>query len=59
MKLWEGTPKQIFNAKTLTTNYLKGEKKINIPKKRRIGNGKYLELIGASKQLKDVNLYSH
>ena len=55
--VWEGTPKQIFNATTLTTKYLKGEKEINIPKKRRIGNGKHLELIGASgNNLKDVNL---
>ena len=38
--VWEGTPKQILNATTLTTKYLKGEKEIKIPKKRRIGNGK-------------------
>ena len=55
--VWEGTPKEIFNAKTLTTKYLKGEKEIKIPEKRRIGNGKDLKLIGASgNNLKDVNL---
>ena len=55
--VWEGTPKQILNATTLTTKYLKGEKEIKIPKKRRIGNGKNLKLIGASgNNLKDVNL---
>ena len=55
--VWEGTPKQILNATTLTTKYLKGEKEIKIPKKRRIGNGKNLQLIGASgNNLKDVNL---
>ena len=55
--VWEGTPKQILNATTLTTKYLKGEKEIKIPEKRRIGNGKNLELIGASgNNLKDVNL---
>ena len=30
--VWEGTPKQILNATTLTTKYLKGEKEIIIPK---------------------------
>ena len=55
--VWEGTPKQILNATTLTTKYLKGEKEIKIPKKRRIGNGKNLQLIGASgNNLKYVNL---
>ena len=55
--VWEGTPKEIFNATTLTTKYLKGEKEIKIPEKRRIGNGKVLKLIGASgNNLKDVNL---
>ena len=55
--VWEGTPKQILNATTLTTKYLKGEKEIIIPKKRRIGNGKKLELKGASgNNLKHVNL---
>ncbi|MFL2563695.1 MAG: excinuclease ABC subunit UvrA [Flavobacteriales bacterium] len=55
--VWQGTPKQILNATTLTTKYLKGEKEIKLPKKRRIGNGKNLELIGASgNNLKHVNL---
>ena len=55
--VWEGTPKEIFNATTLTTKYLKGEKEIKIPEKRRIGKGKVLKLLGASgNNLKDVNL---
>ena len=55
--VWDGTPKQIYNAKTLTTEYLKGEKEIKVPEKRRAGNGKNLQLIGASgNNLKDVNL---
>ena len=54
------TTKQILNATTLTTKYLKGEKEIKIPKKRRIGNGKNLQLIGASgNNLKHVNLLQH
>lgn len=55
--VWKGTPKEILKAKTLTTKYLKGEKQIEIPKIRRIGNGKTLQLIGASgNNLKHVNL---
>jgi len=57
---------QIINATTvdkmmatesLTTQYLKGIKKIEIPKERRKGNGNVLELIGASgHNLKNVDL---
>ena len=55
--VWMGTPKEILNAKTLTTKYLKGEKQIEIPKVRRIGNGKNIQLIGATgNNLKHVNL---
>ena len=55
--VWKGTPKEILKAKTLTTKYLKGEKQIEIPKTRRIGNGKKLQLIGATgNNLKHVNL---
>ena len=55
--VWEGSPKQITNATTITTKYLKNEIEIKIPKNRRIGNGKNLQLIGASgNNLKNVNL---
>ena len=55
--VWEGIPKQILNATTLTTKYLKGEKEIKVPKKRRLNTGKKLQIIGASgNNLKDVNL---
>lgn len=57
---------QILNATTvdklmatdsLTTQYLKGIKTIAIPKERRKGNGKYLEVLGATgHNLKNVNL---
>jgi excinuclease ABC subunit A len=57
---------QILNATTvdkllvtdsLTTQYLKGIKRIEIPKERRKGNGKFLELTGATgHNLKNVNL---
>ncbi|MBV8389695.1 MAG: excinuclease ABC subunit UvrA [Mucilaginibacter sp.] len=40
----QGTPKQLMAEHTLTTSYLNGEKQIEIPKKRRAGNGKILSL---------------
>ena len=40
----QGTPKQLMAEHTLTTSYLNGEKQIEIPKKRRSGNGKILSL---------------
>ena len=43
----KGTPKQIKNENTLTALYLNGNKEIEIPKKRRKGNGKFLKLTGA------------
>lgn len=57
---------QILNATTvdkllatdsLTTQYLKGIKNIEIPKERRKGNGKFLEVIGATgHNLQNVSL---
>ncbi len=42
---------------SLTAQYLKNQKKIEIPEIRRKGNGKFIELIGASgNNLKNVNL---
>jgi len=42
---------------SLTVQYLKNQKKIEIPESRRKGNGKFIELIGASgNNLKNVNL---
>ena len=44
-------------AESLTLDYLKGKKRILISGERRKGNGKFLELIGASgNNLKNVNL---
>jgi excinuclease ABC subunit A len=44
-----------FNS--LTIDYIKNKKKIEVPEKRRKGNGKFLELTGASgNNLKNVNL---
>ncbi len=53
----EGTPKEIEKHNTLTADYLSGKKKIEIPKKRRKGNGKTLTLKGASgNNLKNISV---
>jgi len=53
----EGTPQQILKSKTLTAAYLNGRKKIEIPAKRRAGNGHQLSLIKASgHNLKNVSV---
>jgi len=45
----KGTPKQILaHPKSLTGLYLSGRKQIEVPKKRREGNGKSLRIVGAS-----------
>ena len=55
--LWQGKPKDLLNADTITADYLTGKRKIAIPEKRREGNGKSLVLKGASgNNLKNVNL---
>lgn len=53
-----GTPAQIKkNKQSLTGKYLSGEKKIMMPKSYRKGNGKFLEIIGASAfNLKNVDV---
>lgn len=53
----EGTPSEIKKHHTLTAAYLNGTKKIEIPKKRREGNGKVLTLKGATgNNLKNVSI---
>ena len=42
-----GLPEDLKNENSLTAQYLHGVRKIEIPKKRRKGNGKTLRLIGA------------
>ena len=43
-----GTPEEVMNnPNSLTGKYLKGELKVEVPKVRRKGNKKYLEVIGA------------
>ena len=54
----EGTPDQVArNKKSLTGAYLSGRKQIPVPKKRRPGNGEWLEVIGATENnLKDIDI---
>jgi excinuclease ABC subunit A len=54
----EGTPKQILaHPKSLTGAYLSGRKRIEIPEKRREGNGKTLRIIGArANNLKSIDI---
>ncbi|HEX3384499.1 MAG TPA: excinuclease ABC subunit UvrA, partial [Mucilaginibacter sp.] len=53
----QGTPKELMSAHTLTTSYLNGEKFIEVPKKRRTGNGKVLSLKkAAGHNLKNVSV---
>ena len=49
---------ELHTQDSFTTKYLKGELKIEIPKKRRKGNGKKISLLGASgHNLKNVDLH--
>ena len=54
----EGTPKQVEkNQKSLTGLYLSGKEMIQVPKRRRPGNGKKLSVVGAEEfNLKNVSV---
>ena len=54
----KGTVDEVLkNPNSLTAQYLNGVKKIEVPKKRRKGNGKFIELKGAkTNNLKNVNV---
>lgn len=55
--VYQGTPAKMLEAHTLTADYLNGDKKIEVPSKRREGNGKYVEIKGATgHNLKDADL---
>ena len=53
-----GTPKEVMkNESSLTGAYLTGKEKIEVPKKRRKGNGKFIEIKGAKENnLKNINV---
>jgi excinuclease ABC subunit A len=53
----QGTPQQVLASNSDTAQYLSGQKKIEIPKERRKGNGKFIELKGVQgNNLKDVSV---
>ena len=54
----KGTPEEVMNNKdSLTGKYLRGDLKIDIPKKRRKGNGKCIEVKGAKEHnLKNIDV---
>ena len=53
----EGPPSELLKHDTLTASYLNGNKEISVPKERRKGNGKHIELKGATgNNLKNVSI---
>ncbi len=55
--VFAGTPQEMLKTQTLTSQYLNGEKRIEVPKERRKGNGHSLWLRGASgNNLKNVDV---
>ena len=55
--VFAGTPQEMLQTNTLTSQYLNGQQRIEIPAKRRPGNGKSLWLRGAKgNNLKNVDV---
>lgn len=54
----QGTPEEVMkDPNSVTGKYLSGKEEIPVPEKRRKGNGKYVEVIGAVEHnLKDVSV---
>ena len=53
----QGTPAALLKENTITAQYLNGKMKIEVPKTRRKGNGKFLKLSGATgNNLKNVSI---
>ena len=46
--VFQGTPQEMMQTHTLTSQYLNGEKSIEVPQQRRPGNGNQLVIRGAS-----------
>jgi len=52
-----GTPKELLKENTITAQFMNGKMQIEVPKKRREGNGKTLKLSGANgNNLKNVSV---
>jgi len=55
--VFEGTPQEMLNADTLTADYLNKKRIIEVPKKRRKGNGHSLTIEGATgNNLKNIDV---
>ncbi len=55
--MFQGTPSEMLKANTMTSSYLNGVSRIDLPTKRRNGNGKSLILHGVSgNNLKNVDV---
>ncbi len=55
--VFQGTPKDMLKTDTLTSRFLNGKEKIEVPDHRRKGNGKTLRIVGAKgNNLKDVSV---
>ena len=55
--VYQGTPEKMLEQHTITTDYLNGLKKIEIPERRRAGNGKSIWIRGAhGNNLKNVDV---
>ncbi|MDD5185949.1 MAG: excinuclease ABC subunit UvrA, partial [Paludibacter sp.] len=55
--VFSGTPEEMLQADTLTSDYLNGKKRIEIPTKLRPGNGKMITLKGArGNNLKNIDV---
>jgi excinuclease ABC subunit A len=53
----QGDPRQLMASDSLTAQYLKGERNIPVPQRRRSGNGHFLKLLGATgNNLRQVDL---
>ena len=53
--VYQGTPQDMLKTDTLTSRFLNGKEKIEVPQERRKGNGKTLRIIGAQgNNLKNV-----
>ena len=55
--VFQGTPKEMLKQHTITSMYLNGEMNIDIPQKRRKGNGKFIRIHGAKgNNLKNIDV---
>lgn len=55
--VFQGTPKQMLQQLTITADYLNGKRAIELPTKRREGNGKSIWIRGAKgNNLKDIDV---